>query len=170
MVEAYWIGNDLLDAVDPQAFAVEMRRRFGAEIGADWAALDHEARRHDARAHHSFQVFVVYPWVRLLGRGDTALHVLDRCRIRSGRVVEVDGDTVIVRVRPLTWDGRMLALGDPVQERSRWSQTDRSLAGPVTAGETVALHWDWVCDRLTTAQDDELTRRTQRQLALTNRA
>jgi len=172
VVEAYWIGNDLLDRIDPAAFGAEIRRRFAGETLADWAALagpDGAGPQH-AVPHHSFQVFVVYPWVRLLGRGGAALQVLDRCRIRDGEVLKVDGDEIVVRYEPLEWDGQSLFLGAPVQERARWAQNGRSLLAAVTPGDRVALHWDWVCDRLTPVMAAELRKRTATQLDWTNLA
>lgn len=166
VVQAYWVGNELLDRVDPAAFGEHVRARFAGEHGADWAVLDGP---HPAVPHHSFQVFTVYPWVGLLGRGDTALNVLDRCRIRDGEVIEVEGDEVVVRCRLLSWDGRSLRLGPPVPERARWAQNGRSLLGAVAVGDVVALHWDWVCDRLTGDQAAALHERTRAQLDLTNR-
>jgi len=166
VVEAYWVGNKLLDRVDPVTFGREIRARFATETGADWGVLDGV---HVAAPHHSFQVFTVYPWVRLLGRGDAALQVLDRCRIRDGEVLVVDGDEVVVRSRPLLWDGQALSLGEPVSERARWAQGGRSLLAAVVPGDVVALHWDWVCDRLTPEQAVALEERTAAQLELTNR-
>lgn len=172
VVEAYWIGNSLLDDVDPDRFKREVRTRFAGETTADWGVLDDPRA---AFAHHSFQVFVVYPWVRMLGRGDTPLHILDRCRIRSGVVQAVDGDVVVVRSRPLRWDGRSLSVGPAREEQARWSRGPSSLVSattegnPITPGDSVAIHWDWVCDRLSPAQASALNDRTERQLELTNR-
>ena len=42
--------------------------------------------------------------------------MLDRCRIRWGRVLAVQGDQVVVESRPLTWDGRAARLGQPETE------------------------------------------------------
>ncbi len=39
VVEAYWLGNDLLERVDPALFARAARTKFAREIGAHWAAL-----------------------------------------------------------------------------------------------------------------------------------
>ncbi|MCW0213087.1 MAG: DUF6390 family protein [Pseudonocardia sp.] len=167
VVEAYWVGNELLDEVDPAGFVKEVRVRFAGEAGP---ARDLRTGGTSAVPHHSFQVFTVYPWVRLLPRGGPALHILDRCRIRDGTVLAVDGDEVVVRSRPLTWDGHALGLGDPVEERARWARAGRGLPDAVAPGDTVALHWDWVCDRLTPRRRDELRRRTAAQLALTNAA
>jgi hypothetical protein len=168
VVEAYWIGNDLLDAVDPTTFARQARRTFGHQIGAEWACLDPPTA---AWPHHSFHVFAIYPWMGLLRRGapGPALTVLDRCRIRWGQVVRVHGDHVDVRGETLTWDGVAVGLGSPAVETARWADSGRGLAAPPAAGEWVALHWDWVCDRLTEAQLDALRRSTARQLDVTNR-
>jgi hypothetical protein len=83
-------------------------------------------------------------------------------------VLAVEGDEVVVRSRPLTWSGRELGLGEPVEERARWAQAGRSLLAAVVPGDVVSLHWDWVCDRLSPEQRDELQRRTTDQLTLTN--
>ncbi len=40
--------------------------------------------------------------------------------------------------------------------------------GGLVPGDWVALHWDWVCDRLSPRQLANLRRSTSRQLAITN--
>ena len=64
MVEAYWVGSDLLDQVDPGALVGRLTDRFRGQVGGTW-------REAAARAmpHHSFQVFEVYPWAGLLREG-----------------------------------------------------------------------------------------------------
>jgi hypothetical protein len=128
VVEAYWIGNRLLD------------------------------RAGDARGglpHHSFQVFCLYPWADLLDderRTAQALRVLDQCRIRWGRVVADTTDQVVVESRPLVWDGTQLALGPTRQETAIRGFDGIRLVERLTPGDRVSLHWEWVCDRLTPAQ------------------
>jgi hypothetical protein len=171
VVEAYWVGNELLDAVDPGSFAQAARRCFATQSGADWQCLD-PGHPTPATPHHSFHVLAIYPWMALLrkGHGGPALTVLNRCRIRWGQVVARRGDLVDVRASTLTWDGRTLGLAEAPTETVRWAESGRSLADAPAAGEWVALHWDWVCDRLTPGQLDALQRFTARQLAVTNRA
>jgi hypothetical protein len=170
VVEGYWVGNELLEQVDAAAFAAAARSQFATEIGAHWAALDVPGPPRSV-PHHGFQVFTVYPWVALLSRRDTALHVLDRCRIRWGKVVSIAGDDAQVDCRPLTWDGHNLALGPERTETVRWAMAGRSLLGrPAMVGDWISLHWDWVCDRLTPSQLVQLRRRTDHQLDITNRA
>lgn len=169
VVEAYWVGNELLDVGHIGSFAAVVRTAFAGQSGTDLEALDASP---PPVAHHSFHVFAVYPWVGILRRTGAAhaLRVLDRCRIRWGQVIDIDGADVRVRYQPLCWDGSQLGLGAPATESARLSADGRSLTAAAQPGEWVALHWDWVCDRLTPIQLSALRRYTARQLAITNRS
>lgn len=149
VVEAYWIGNPLLRRIDLQTMGNSIADRFRAQAGPEW---DMVARTlgSSARPTHSFHVFCVYPWVGLLRSGivDQALHVLDRCRIRWGAVIGREAETLLVSSRLLTWDGRSLGLGDPTIERVRPPVDGQD----VEVGDQVAMHWDYVCQRLTESQ------------------
>jgi len=168
VVEAYWVGNDLLDAVAPAELARTARRSFGHQTGADWTCLEPPVA---VVAHHSFHVFAIYPWVGLLraARPGPALHVLDRCRIRWGQVLEARGDHMMVSGPTLVWDGHVVGLGEERVEAVRWADGGRALSAAPAAGDWVSLHWDWVCDRLTPVGLDDLQCFTARQLDATNR-
>jgi hypothetical protein len=164
VVEAYWVGNSLLDNVRVAEYGAFLDERFRRRAGRGWEPIA-AAIPAGALPHHSFHVFCVYPWTGLLreGRGEPSLHVLDSCRISWGQVVTAD--PVVVARRPLTWDGRLLALGPPVPRQAG--------AGFVTGlrpGEWVSLHWDTVCDRLTPPRLAALCRYSARHLRLANAA
>ncbi len=110
VVEAYWIGNDLLEHVPMSLLGASLEARFRGPAGREWSRLA-EVIPAAPLLQHGLHVFAVYPWVGLLrgADGGEPLRVLDRCRVRWGRVEEVDGDHANVRSRPLVWDG--LALG-----------------------------------------------------------
>lgn len=169
VVEAYWVGNRWLDRVDRNSFGNSLRDRFRPRLGTHWTHLAEWACT-DAVPHHSFHVFAIYPWVGLLGNGDGghALHVLDRCRIRWGRVLSLADGTALVSARPLRWDGRVLRLAAPTTETVTLASDGYALAPRVSVGDWVALHWDWVCDRLSGPQLAALRRFTARQLDITN--
>lgn len=169
VVEAYWVGNPVLERVEMSHFGNALHDRFHRATGQGWASLA-ETVPVGAVPHHSFHVFEVYPWVGLLGngRGDTPLQVLDRCRIRWGRVVESGYDRIIVRSRPLTWDGHRLDLGAPRLETATTAVDGIGFVGDVRPGQWVAMHWDWVCDRMTSRQLRNLRHWSLRQLAITN--
>lgn len=169
VVEAYWLGTDLLEQVDFRTFGASLLERFRRRAGKGWGFLA-EAIPVGAQPNHSFHVFGVYPWVGLLGaeRRDTPLHVLEKCRIRWGQVVAVDGDQVIVMSRPLEFDGRRLSLGANRLETVERAVDGTGFVDELAAGEWVSMHWHWVCDRLSRRQLANLRRHTARQLDISN--
>lgn len=170
VVSAYWVGNPLLDRVGPRLLAGSLEERFRSRAGVVWPRLVAPVPE-GAVPHHSFHVFGIYPWLGLLreGRLDEPLRVLDRCRIRWGRVCSVGEGTAVVRSRPLVWDGRRLGLGEAVDEPVRARTGRPGPDGSPRPGSWCSLHWDWVCEELDAASLARLRRYTLGQLAVVNR-
>jgi hypothetical protein len=167
VVEAYWVGNDLLESVDPAELLGQLRAKFVGQVGGFWDRVEPGA---GPLAHHTFQVFAVYPWVGLLrGGSPVPLSVLERCRIRWGSVVAVTGDHATVTSQPLVWESGELGLGAERTEIVRWAADGQALASDLAEGDLVSLHWDWVCDRLSVDQVSALRHFSARQLDLANR-
>jgi len=76
----------------------------------------------------------------------------------TGHVDGADEGQVLVSRRPLVWSGSRLLFGEPVIEA-----VDAPF--PVVPGDVVAVHWDWICERLDRRQLGWLQRVTDRQLA-----
>jgi hypothetical protein len=169
VVEAYWIGNDLLDRVGMRLMGDSLESRFRERVGRPWERLA-ETVPAGAVPHHCFHVFGVYPWLGLLREGRTTepLRVLDRCRVRWGRTVSVTGAEAVVLSRPLLWDNGLLYLGEPREERAVVGLDALGLAGGVQPGDWCSLHWDWVCERLTPRQLAALRHHTMAQLHVVN--
>jgi hypothetical protein len=81
-------------------------------------------------------------------------------------VLAVQGDQVVVEFRPLTWDGHVLALGERGTETAVRSVDGVGMVGSLAVGDWVSLHWEWVCDRLTTPQVARLRDYTLRHLRI----
>ena len=149
VVQAYWVGNELLDRVRPAALARHVEDRFRGRLGR---AGEHVVTAVAAGAvpHHCFHVFAVYPWLGLLRTGivDEPLRVLDQCRTTAAVVRSVDVDSAEVLARPLRWDGLRLRLGEPEPRIVRWRDGGLSFVPDLHPGDSVSLHWDFVCDRL----------------------
>jgi len=168
VVEAYWVGSSLLDNVPASSLLALVRQHPEARLRGG-------PRREDAViaggvAHHSFHVFAVYPWLRLLrsGRREPAITVLERCRIRWGQVESIDGDQVVVQSRPLGFDGHELVLLEARLEQARRRVDRAGLIEDLVPGDVVSLHWDWVCDRLAPEALANLQRFTARSLNAVN--
>ncbi|MCB0995071.1 MAG: hypothetical protein KDB21_08280 [Acidimicrobiales bacterium] len=165
IVEAYWLGNELLARVQHTEWGWHLHDRFAGRNRSGARAVL-ETVGDGGLANHAFHVFEVYPWMGMLreGRGgDEPLRIMDRCRIRPGVVTAVSSGLVRVLCRPLEWDGVRLMLGAARPEEAILSTVE------VTVGDVVALHWDWVCQVLAPRQAGWLDRVTMQQLALVER-
>jgi hypothetical protein len=170
VVDAYWIGNTLSDGVDPGLLGRSVEQRFRGSVTADdWRWLEGKPA---AGAHptHAFHVFDVFPRVGLLRGGAVAnqMGLMDSCRIRWGRVLEIGGDSLVVDAVPLRLAEGRLALGDPRPQTVRRWLDGSGFVSDVAVGDVVSLHWDWACEVLAPARLEALRSRTLHQLALAN--
>lgn len=170
VVEAYWLGNDLLATVPVGALGASLDERFRARLRSDdWRWLASKPVS-GARPVHAFHVLDVFPRVGLIrgGRVDGILEIMDSCRIRWGRVLERIGDQLVVSATRLQLvDGR-LEHGEPAPERVQaWRDATGFIDLP-EPGDIVSIHWAWACDRLDARQLMNLVAWTDRQLLIAN--
>jgi uncharacterized protein DUF6390 len=168
VVEAYWVGNELLAHVRPAKLARHVRERFRGRLGSAGERIPSIVAA-GAVPHHCFHVFALYPWLGLLRSGivDEPLHVLDQCRTTPALVLSIEGESAEVLAEPLLWNDGKLRLGAPEPRRVRWRDNGRAFARP-RPGELVSLHWDFVCDVVTTEAAARLAAVTRRVLAAVN--
>jgi hypothetical protein len=169
IVESYWLGGGVGAQIPPRDVGLRLLAIIGPQAGGYWTHLTQDLLD-EAAGNHCFHVFGVYPWSRLLGTGaPEPLQVLDSCRIRWGTVLSRDEDLIEVSSQRLTWDGTSLGLGEPTTEQVRVSVDGQSFLPDVAPGDQVALHWDWLTDRLRPDQVDTLAASTLDRLERTNR-
>ncbi len=165
VVEAYWLGNELLERVEVGDLYGSLRERYSAQLSPKLMNLIAAKAPAGARPHHCFHVFDVWRNVEHLG-GDV-LATMDNCRISWGNVSAVEGAEVTVARRPLVMREGRLALAEERTERATLLLDGHGFATPVV-GDTVSLHWGCVCEVLTERQMGNLERYTRQHLALAN--
>jgi hypothetical protein len=170
VVEAYWLGNALLDRVTPGLLGRSLDTRFRRRLRADgWRWLADKPNA-GALPMHAFHVLDVFPRLGLLRTGsvDNALAIMDSCRIRWGRVVERDGDYLVVSAVPLALTDGKLELAAPRFERIRGWQDGAGFLNGVAPGDVVSIHWDWACDTLDARRLEALQAWTRHELGIAN--
>jgi hypothetical protein len=170
VVEAYWLGSALLDRVTPNILGESLRQRFRPRLsGPAWKWLESSAPS-GAKPVHAFHVLDVFPKVGLMRseQVDNVLRTMDSCRIRWGRVLERDGDQLLVNAVPLALVNGELTLGPARLERINAWRDGQGFLGEVAPDDVVSIHWDWACDVLDTAQVGRLIAWTRRQLRIAN--
>jgi len=165
VVEAYWIGNELLERVEVRQLHEAILARAGQHLQGrtlDWVLGKAPA---GARPHHNFHVFDVHSRV---GEQSHTLETMDQCRISWGRVVSTDGVELVVERQPLVLLEGKLALGPAETERVARQVEGRGFADVASPGDWVSLHWSWVCEVISPLQQATLERYTREHIRLAN--
>lgn len=166
VVEAYWIGNELLERVEARELYDHLRQRYRAELSA--RVMDRVAAKAPAgaRPHHSFHVFDVW---RQTERGrNEVLATIDSCRISWGRVTAVEAGELVVERAPIELREGGLALAAPRLERVARILEGSGFVASAAVGDVVSIHWSWACEVLEARQAAALERYTAQHLRLAN--
>ncbi len=165
VVEAYWLGNELLDRVEVRQLYDHLRERFGPQLTGrtrDWVFGKAPAGAHP---HHNFHVFDIHCHT---GQLEHSLHTMDQCRVSWGQVRHAAGAELVVERQPLVLIAGKLALGPAEPARVTRQVGGRGFADDARPGDWVSLHWGWVCETLTPRQQANLERQTRYHLTLAN--
>jgi hypothetical protein len=161
VVEAYWIGNELLDDFsrdDFRGILETLSRRGLPRSMAD--AFSAHLPEHPL-PHHVFHVSYVGVG-NVTGHVKTTLPNMEACRPAWARVLAVSEAELEVEKPALEYVRGRLRIGTPVQQMVTYDP--RVLPG-LTTGAHVALHWNWPALALTTGQLTNLKEYTDRSLA-----
>ncbi len=165
VVEAYWIGNELLEGVEARALYDSLRERFAKQMRAKDLELVLGKAPAGAHPHHSFHVLEVCPrngWPQ-------ALAWIDNCRIAWGRVTTVSEATLTTEVEPLRLAGNSLVLGEPETRECKRQIDGRGMVDAAKPGDWISIHWNWACQVITERQVANLKCLTAYHINLANR-
>jgi hypothetical protein len=167
VVEAYWLGNDLLRRVRPQARFDDLEKRFRPRTAPRaWPWLADKAGGASV-VHHSFHVIEVLPRIGLIRGGlpPALLGVLESCLIRPARVESIGGDAMRVAIPTLRLQDGRLELGPAT---SLAVDVDGGFGDALEPGDDVAVHWGRICGRISAGQARRLRAITERNIAVAN--
>lgn len=169
VVEAYWIGNQLLDTIPPKTYYRHLTDNLQIQKMSPPRQM-HQLKDKLARGalmHHSFHVLNIW---RRTGHHDVehTPDTMDKCCVTWGKVLQVSGPILTVYRRPLALVGRQLSFAPPQRQKIIRRLEDTSLLDEVKAGDYVSLHWDTPCEIITPEQVANLTKYTNLSLQLAN--
>jgi len=165
VVEAYWIGNELLDKVDKLKFYRWCHDRYKKKTDKKTLELLVGKVPMGALPHHSFHVFNSY----LRGHDfNPVIKYLNECRISAGKVLKVENQKVEVLTDEIVFGTRGLRFKKGIKKKVTIQLGGKSFVPDIKVGDFVSIHWGWVCDRLTPSQTKNLERYSLAQLALFN--
>ncbi len=165
VVQAYWIGNELLEKVKREDLKETIAKEFSKPSLLSKTKAKDIAKSIAKRAkpHHSFHVLFigsVTGRVKLLGR------LLDLCRISWGEITKIKKDLskIIVRYKPLA-SNKKIYLGKPRERIITW---DVKFLPRLKVGDNISFHWNFVCEKLNQKQIKYLEKYTKQTINLIN--
>jgi hypothetical protein len=166
VVEAYWIGNELLDSFDRADFARILEALTKRGLPRSVAHRLNEHLPSHPIPHHVFHVGFVGVGA-VTGHVETTVANMEACRPAWGRVERKEAEHLEVAKPGLVADDHRLALGPPSNVTVRY---DPKALPTVKVGSMVVLHWGWPALELSGPQGRALARYTHESLAAANEA
>jgi hypothetical protein len=153
VVDAYWLGNELLDKVSLKGFYNHVYKKIPAKE-MKWFELK---LPQGAKANHNFHVFNF--WRRTGHKAiPHTVETMDNCRVSSG-VITAGGK---VKTDQIIYKNGKLAIKSKVIRPVKNIGTDYQI------GDLVTIHWGWLCERITPQQAKNLNYYTRLALNLAN--
>ncbi len=169
VVEAYWIGNQLLEGISKQTFYKHLRDGLKLKDRHGVREFDQMTSKlpQGARMHHSFHVFNAY---KRTGHQEKYhnLESMDACRISWGSVVSVDGPSITVMRKPLLLDGHQLYLGEAEEKSIMRRLEDDHSFDELQPGQWISMHWAVPCEIISDENVRWLEHYTRKHIDLAN--
>ncbi len=167
VVEAYWIGNDLLEKVRHTAFQAMIAEKFGRPhlLGEKRAREIAQNLPPSLSPHHSVHLSVIGSLTKKL---EITVRNMDFCRIGWGKVEKKEEEILVLTSQRLVQNK---TTGKLALEEEKGKVT---LYSPhITAariGDIVSFHWKCACEVLTNTQVENLQSYTLKTLRAINSA
>lgn len=170
VAEAYWIGNGLLDRVEPSEFYEFTHAGLKARLPRQGMKRLFRDLGPMARPHHTFYVLGMYSRPNVQSSlQHKLLNLMDSCRISWGKVVEVKSKTLIVERAPLSMgEDELLSLTSPQRKEIHYDSGIPNFED-VKRGDWVTIHWNFASEKLTRRQLTNLRAYTKMDIEATNR-
>lgn len=178
VTEAYWVGNSLLDYVEPAEFfefahqgLTTSRKMVGKKDGLKKEEAKSIFRELGsmAKPHHTFYVLGMYARAsEKSGNKNKLLNLMDSCRISWGRVFDVKSETLVVECPSLILSQDELVLTRPQKKEIRYDAEIPAFSN-IRNGDWTSIHWNFACEKLKPYQVRNLRRYTALDIDATNR-
>jgi hypothetical protein len=155
VVEAYWLGNSLLENIKGKNLKDMMKTKF--------LPLGHMPREKIEKisdkslAYHNFHVMSIGSVTGTLKETKKAL---DLCRVSWGKVSKVEKSEIITEWQPLKF-GNKKTLGIFVKKAVRWN---KNLLPAIKKGDWISIHWNTAIEKLNNSQLKNLRKYTKKVL------
>jgi len=169
VVEAYWLGNELLGNVERAALHRHLTDTFRLKDkypGKPYRTLENSIGNGLLPNHNHHVINVPHAMKGAAHEPDVAF--MDQCRVSWGTVTNVSGPSITVEYEPLWQTGDILTLGQPIQKKLiRRLEADYDF-DMLTEGQLITMHWNIPCEVISNAEVAKLRQVTEDALRIAN--
>lgn len=175
VVEAYWLGNDFLNNIRFNKFYIDIEDRFSKAMGfKKWDKFRNSLSVKNSKPFHGNHVLNIFSKIDFNeDQSDVILEAIDKCRINFGVVKkilknEITSDFSVAEILyyPLEFDNFMnLRIGE--ERIENFYLLDNNYEN-INVGDTVSLHYKYICDKLSLYQKINLEYWTNYHLKIFN--
>lgn len=166
VVDAYWLGNDLLANVKLNHFYQHLLdgQQLKKKLSKRLLNLVFGNFKRGVTCHHNFHVFNIWQRTGHLAIPHT-LATMDKCRISWAKILRVLSNSYEVAFRPLAVGpiSDKLTLAPPLKKI-----VTKGFVSNAQINDWISLHWDWPCEKLSRTQLANLKKYTKQMLFLTH--
>lgn len=169
VVEAYWLGNNLLENISVRGFAGHLNDTLSLRKKIPHKNLNRLLAKleHGAFPHHSFHVLNVYKRTGNLDLPHT-LETVEACLILWGKVKKKLPEGFVIETQPVKKIGNNLLIGNYTKRIIYSDSKYDAFAQNIRPGDWVSYHWGKFCQKLTVRQLRNLKYYTLISLQLAN--
>ena len=169
VVEAYWLGNTLLEKTDKRDLHTHFvdNLHLKDKLPIKKFRLLEERIGQGVLPNHNYHVINV---PKRMGHQemDATPEFMDSCRISWGTVQSVSGPTIVVEYEPLLLVGNRLTLGEKTTKklvRRLEADYDIEMLAP---GHIITMHWDIPCEVISEETAQSLRKHTMQAIKIVN--
>jgi len=152
VVEAYWIGNELLKNVSREKLIKAIRTDLKLSINE---------LPDGVLPHHSFHVLFIGSLKNIAPIEKLA----SKCIINCGMVEKIEVKHIFIKTRPLVFFNHKAELGEEIIQEIGF---DCKILPKVKVGDIVSYHWDFACEVIDKQQAENLTDNLRRNIDFYN--
>lgn len=171
IIEAYWIGNQLLENVTKPKLYNHLidEQKLKKKLNKKLLKKTIEKIPLGAKPHHSFHVLSVWKRTGNLDIMHT-INTMDLCRIGWGKIKGVNRPYLEVDYQPLVLEKDRLELGQAISQKILYEINNLGFIKKPKIGKWVSFHWGFACEILNKYQVENLKKYTQESIRLANYA
>lgn len=169
VVEAYFLGNRLLDNVSIRQLASYFSDTLDLKKKLEKKALNKllEKIPQGALPYHAFHVLNVYKRTGHIDSPHT-LSSMDACIVNWGKVKNISPTHLTVETKPLVLKSKGLRFGDLLDREILLPEESDVKHEKIKLADVISYHWGMFCDKLTSKQLNNLIFYTNLSLKLAN--